>query len=156
MEVQIRNHEPGDGCKGEKNGRNEEGKVVTEFGDQSQCGTEGGPSAGNLVENVDHGIHAPELLNVSTNDISRNDTANELDHTICDTGHTEDGYYPVGFVSSVVGEILGVLGQASGLKVSTAAGVNNEKDGGEDAKNEDGSRKNDLGRESPDERGNEN
>ena len=88
---------------------------------------------------MDHGIHAPELLNISTNNISRNDSANQLDHTICDTGYTEDGDYAVGVVSSVIGVILGVLGQVSRLKMAPATGINKQKDGGEESKNEDGS-----------------
>lgn len=96
-----------------------------------------GIRTGKLVENVDHGMHAPELLNISTNNISRNDTANQLHHTICDTGHTEDGDYPVGYVPSVVGVIFGVLGKVPRLKMTPATDIDKQKDGGEETKNQD-------------------
>jgi hypothetical protein len=41
-------------------------------------------SACDFVEDLNRGIHATQLLDVASNDVSRDDTTYQLDHSICD------------------------------------------------------------------------
>jgi hypothetical protein len=57
--------------------------VVAELGDERRRG-ESTSSTGDFVEDVDKGIHATEALDITTDDVTRNDTTDQLNHTVSD------------------------------------------------------------------------
>jgi len=76
---------PHDAGTSEKNRRDKEGVVVAESKNKiGRC--EGADSTSNLIEDMDNGIHPTELVDVPTNNVPWDDTTNELNHTVCNTG----------------------------------------------------------------------
>lgn len=84
---------------------------------------------------MDHGIESTKLLNVSSDDIARDDTADQLDHPVDKTSDTVNGYNTVGVVISIVVEIHGwVVAAELWWHDSSASGsVHDHEDTGEQA-----------------------
>lgn len=84
---------------------------------------------------MDHGIESTELLDVTSDDVARDDTADQLDHPVDNTGDTVDGYNAVGVVASIVVEIHGWVVAAELCRHDGSAGdsVHDHEDSGEQA-----------------------
>ena len=152
--LEVADEVPGDAGESEADGSDDEGVVVAEVRDESESGAEGACGTGNLVEDVHQRIHPSKFLDVATDNISRNDTADQLDHTIGNTADAVYGDDAVGIVVPVVREIIfRVLLPPLG-RDEAAAGprVDDEQDGGENGEDDDGSGEHVFGLESLDER----
>lgn len=77
LEVETGDEEPDDRSSSEEDWSDEEGHVVSESRDQSECGAEGTRCSCDFVKDVNHGVHASELLHIASNDISGDYTANK-------------------------------------------------------------------------------
>lgn len=90
---------------------------------------------------MDNCIHPSQLLHVSSDDIPRDNTSNQLDHTVRNTGNDVDREKTVRVPGSVVG--LVICGKESDLASSSR--ITDHQDGrdqteGEDGAGEDGTR----------------
>jgi len=129
ISVQETNEGPGNAGKDEEEGCHGRGNCVTELENQER-GEEGTRGTGNLVEDVDSTIHALQLDNIASDNISGNDTTNQLDHSVADTDDRIDGeendWVPV----------TNPLGLAFG-KLATSCNVNDDDDSREQAEEKD-------------------
>lgn len=95
-------------------------------------------------------------MHVTSHNISRNNTANKLNHAVGDTADGVDGDHAIcGKVSVVVVVVLGMMPDTTEVgrqKGATSGSVHDENDGSQNAKNENSTGKNVLGRETLDER----
>jgi hypothetical protein len=150
--------QPHSGSGGEEDGSDDERVVVSEAGNQGKSSAESTGGTGNLVEDVDQRIHSTELLDVSSDNVSGDDTADKLNHSVHDTGNTVDGDDGIGVVVSVVSEVVLSVGLVPSLgdNLSTGGSVDNEKNGSAKTEEEDGGRENDLGGVATDEGSDEN
>lgn len=75
-------------------------------------------------------------LTVGAHNVSRDDAADELDHAVDDAGHAVDGDHAVGVKRPIIREV--VVRSARGPEGAARRCVDDEDDGGEDRKDEDG------------------
>lgn len=80
---------PGTGGENKEERSHGGGNSVSELEDQ-EGREEGSGSTGDLVEDVDDGIHSLQLDDIASDDITGNDTADELDHAVTDTNDGVD------------------------------------------------------------------
>lgn len=80
---------PDAGCEGEADRGEEERVVVSDLLDDGSGG-EGACGTGDLVADVYDGVHATELHDMATNNVSWDDTADELNHAVNDTSNSVD------------------------------------------------------------------
>jgi hypothetical protein len=102
-----------------------------------------------------NGIHLSELLDVATNNVSRDDSSNKFDHTVGNTADAVDGDHSIRVILAVVRElILGVVAAVRrGYQSASGSSINDQEDGGKNTKDKDGARENVLGGKSLDQRG---
>lgn len=139
-ELQIADEEPDNGGHGEEDRGDDESVVVTQTRDQSQAGGEGTTGAGNFVEDMHHGVHATQFLYISTHNVARNHSSDELHHPICNAGDAIDGNNAIGIIITVIGvsSVLLRLHPVFWLQVTAGTGIDHQQDGGENAKDENG------------------
>lgn len=100
---------------------------------------------------MDHGIGPSQLLNVSSDKVPWDNTSNQLDHTVRDTGNDVDRKKTVRIPGSVVG--LVVRGEEPDL--SAGSTITDHQDGRDQTKGEDSAGEDGTRRELFDERGDE-
>lgn len=85
----VGDESPYDTGRTEEDWRRDGRVVVPKLADQGSRGECTGCTS-NLVHDVHDGIHLSKLLNIATDNVSRDDSSNELDHTVGDTGDDVD------------------------------------------------------------------
>lgn len=85
LELEDRDEAPDEAGAREEDWRDNE-RVVVAQAEHKICSCKGPAGAGDLVEDVDGGIHATELVDVAADNVPRDDTPDELDHAVGYTG----------------------------------------------------------------------
>jgi hypothetical protein len=119
-------------------------------------GCEGTDGTSDFVQNVYYGIHVSKTLDVTTDDVSRDDTTNEFDHAVsesrynvhweqtgrCNGQHHRSsgthnmGFLPVGIPVAIVCYVVCCLV----LEFTAGGSIDNEEDRRDEAEHEDGCR----------------
>lgn len=143
---QETNEGPSDGGKDKEKGCHGGGNGTSELEDQ-EGREEGTRGTGDLVEDVDNGVHSLQLDDIASDNITGDDTADELDHAVADTDDRVNGEKDdrIPFAVSL-NAILGDL--------SPGRDVDDDNDCREETKEEYRGREDTAGGEASDEGGN--
>lgn len=126
--------DPYGGGEGEEDGREESRVVVAKLADERGRG-EGTSGTGNLVHDVDESVHLSQTVDITTNNVTRNHTADQLDSAVRDSRDDVDREETIWAPATVLGLVV------SGLVLEhTARGsVGNERNSSDDTKSKNGS-----------------
>lgn len=88
---------------------------------------------------MDKRVHTTEFLDITSNNIARNNTSDELDHTIGNAGEAVDGDDTIGRVVAVVREVVCAVGAIPICRLESTAScaVDDQKDSGEEGEERD-------------------
>lgn len=146
VRVEEANEAPADGGKDEQEGAHSGCEGVAQVQDQ-ESREEGASSTGNLVKDMDGGVHALELDDVATDNVLGDDAADELNHTVADTDDRIDGEEDERVPLAVA------LNLADG-ELAPCGDINDDDEGGEETEEEDGPGEDGLCGEALDQGGN--
>jgi hypothetical protein len=123
------NEKPRYGGSGEEYGRDDEGVIIAKARDECKSSAKGASGPGHLIEDVHKGVHPAKLLDVSADDVSRDDAADKLNHAVHHSTHAVDRDHAVSVVVSIVAVIVLWMGfpVLYRHKVSACRCVNNEQ-----------------------------
>lgn len=145
----VGNESPNDTGGDEEDGRRDRRIVVTELADQGGRG-EGSCGTGDLVHDVHDGIHLSKLRDIATDNVSRDDPSDQLDHTVGNTRDDIDREETVGVPCTVLG-----LASVGHLGLTACGSIADEQDGRDHTEHDNGAGEDGSRRHALDQRGDE-